>query len=207
MSTAHVHIVCSGTMPGGEIFAFGWDYAGAAGNQTTLDGIVSDVATALSGGTIGGTIRSLISSGGYITAVTGYSYADASSPAVLASSTVVNLAGSGTGKLPYQCALVATLRTAVPSRRTRGRMYLPATGVTMGAGNVMTSPTVDSVATAVRDLISAPGEGVIPNVVSKAGSIMTPVTTITVDNKVDTQRRRAQSVAATVTGSAPYPAP
>lgn len=201
---AHVHMVLSGTLKTGEIFAVGWDTLGEAGNQATLDQAVGTVIAFMT--TVSAdraVLLNLLNPTDKYTKVTGYSYAAGAPTASLVSSLPLNVAGTGGGNNPNQLAIVATLRTAIPSRRTRGRMFMPATGIAVGAGALMTAPTPAELAHAVASLINTQGQDIAPVVISRAGGLGTPITAVSVDNKVDTQRRRANKVVATVVATSP----
>nr|CRY96197.1 hypothetical protein [uncultured prokaryote] len=200
---AHVHMVVSGTMAGGEVFAFGFDTAGAAGNQATLDDAVASTAAVLTtSGASQTTFKGLLTGPNSYTAVTGYSYSAGSSSASLVSKTAISVAGAATVANPYQVCVVASLITAVPSRRTRGRMYLPGQGITVSpTSGFFSGPTPQAIATAVGELITAQGVDISPVVISTVGDLATPVVSVRVDNKADTQRRRANKLLPTVFGT------
>nr|CRY96188.1 hypothetical protein [uncultured prokaryote] len=203
---AHVHIVISGTSPAGEVWATGFDTAGEAGNQATLDAAVNAVADGILATGAAHTMFTLVMNAGQsITQVTGYSYAADSSAANLLSSATCILGGSGDAHNPLQTCVVATLRTAVPSRRARGRMYLPCTGMTLGADAFLSSAQTDIIVAGVQQLLGLQGDDVIPVVLSSVGNSSNPITSITADNRTDVQRRRANKQLATHTSTAPYP--
>lgn len=101
--------------------------------------------------------------------------------------------------LPPNVALVCTLRTALSSRRTRGRLYTPAPPENqVDAAGAVTTAHRDLVRTAWQSWItgaenSAPALTVFTHVIwSSCLSSVEPVTAYTVGNRVDTQRRRLQ---------------
>lgn len=111
--------------------------------------------------------------------------------------------GSAAGNHPPQTAVVASLRSALPGPKGRGRMYLP-----LLSGTVNTStgafPSADatSIATATKNYLAAVsaltswGGGTwFPVVASRTGTPSThAVTAVKVGNVFDTQRRRRNKV-------------
>lgn len=95
---------------------------------------------------------------------------------------------------PNQVALCMTLRTALAGRRHRGRMYLPATGVDIDTQDGQVSQAnlntvLTSWVTAFSDINDSDAGRIV--VVSTQGSAATPVSSLTIDSKLDIQRRRA----------------
>lgn len=110
-------------------------------------------------------------------------------------------AGTQTGDcLPNNCALVITKRTANRGRSFRGRIYSPAIPEPQTANNTPTTTFVNQLVTAWSTFISVTitGPEVVPlGVISKfanntprAEGIFTPVTNLTSDGVLDSQRRR-----------------
>lgn len=180
----------------------------------TLDGLgitdpvvlqdwATDIMTAWNVGTgWQGDLRSMLGSTSSITGIRIYNYQSTTDPAnALGQSTSAAVAGSGTVILPFQSSLVYTLRTQVPGRRTRGRMYWPFLTATMLAtGQISTSVvTLAARASSFADMLNAlcaagPSGTHIPVIVSKAGGTVTPVTSVRVGNIMDTQRRRRDAL-------------
>lgn len=137
-----------------------------------------------------------------------YSYQDTSGKATNIADAGINMVGSSsaTSLLPNQCALVASLKTAVAGRRHQGRVYLPINKFALGSQGQLDTPTALSVAAWMADLIHrlnthiTPAKiGILSRVSLGAGAptdAIQPVTTVTVDTKIDIQRRRAKSAAA-----------
>jgi hypothetical protein len=201
---AHVKTVISGTYPNGEIFAFGYSTLGEAGNQATLNTTAAAVAAVFTTtGTTQTLFKGLINNQSAYTKVTCYSYAAGASNASLTAQVTMNVVGAGAGSLPLQMCLVATLRTAVPSRRARGRMYLPANGISnIDNKGYLSTPTPQAIADAVAVLIVAQGSAIKAVVISVVGNSAEQITKVTVDNKFDVQRRRANKQLATTVGTA-----
>lgn len=128
-----------------------------------------------------------------------------------ASDTVASV-GNGTANNTPLLALVSTLRTALPGRSGRGRMYWPLTGLATGgtAGQVLTADA-GTVATSVAgaftqinalDASAVWYKGIKVVVASGTKSINNQVTTVDVDTLVDVQHRREDSFTAAGTGTA-----
>jgi hypothetical protein len=121
--------------------------------------------------------------------------------------------GTASGHLPVFIARVVTLQTNRSGRSYRGRMYLPWTGVTFAAGQVLwgsESAIVAGVATFLNnvagkvngDLLGTTAGPVIYSVTAGAHE---PVVAVRMDNKPDTQRGRERSIAATIFDSHTVP--
>lgn len=109
------------------------------------------------------------------------------------------VAGGGTPLHPPQVAVVASLRTGLPGRNRRGRMYLPCLGVAIGGGGLIPTATAGGIAEAAAELLTGintvvAGEfGAESRVVVASNTgigLLTPVTSVQVGNVFDTQRRR-----------------
>lgn len=106
--------------------------------------------------------------------------------------------GTGTLRMPTEVALVASLRTDLPGRRRRGRVYLPALAVSVDAAGRVAGDT-GQMATEVAALLAQVGQtirtntgavNVFPVVASTVGGFLTEVTSVAVGNVFDVQRRR-----------------
>lgn len=106
----------------------------------------------------------------------------------------LSVTGAGSAVLPYQCCVVMTLRTGLPGRSYRGRMYWPATGTaisnTTGLLNTgLVNNCVDALATFFGALTG--GTAVV---VSQTNTTMQEVTSVDADYVPDTQRRRVNKL-------------
>lgn len=129
----------------------------------------------------------------------------------------MNDGGGGPLRLPPEVACVVSLRTAVSSRSTRGRSYLPLQGMELDTVNGnFTVAAVSDVRTAVQNfLISVKGAdfleaggsleyNLIPCVVSTTHTATQDITGLRVDTKPDVQRKREHKIPyITVTGNIP----
>ena len=107
---------------------------------------------------------------------------------------------------PAQISLVATLQTAVPrGRASKGRMFLPGVGFSVGADGKITVAQATTLAGQVKQFLDAvnahadvPGEVVVNSAevtgVPFKAALMTPVTAVKVGTVYDTQRRRRNNL-------------
>lgn len=104
-----------------------------------------------------------------------------------------NVAGlDANDPLPAGTALVVTVRTALRGRAHRGRVYTGPYCEDANTAGAPTAPTVAAVQTQWNWLIATglPGSGLSFGVASYKNSTYEPATSITVDPRWDTQRRR-----------------
>lgn len=103
-------------------------------------------------------------------------------------------------RLPVQTCLVASLRSGLPGRRNRGRMYLPCTAAPLGTDHQIPSTTVNNVAIAVKALVDGingrPTPGPFGRVVVAGSAGIVPLTSVLVDSEPDIQRRHADKLVA-----------
>lgn len=118
--------------------------------------------------------------------------------------TVTPIAGPSNSPIPAECALVHTLQTTHTGRRYRGRIYVPFTSnvnmeVDGNVGDTETTHQCNATATwltALNALTASHSSfgGVV--VISQVGGIATPISSVKVDSKIDSQRRRERSLVA-----------
>lgn len=202
---ARNHLYIDGYLgaPGLESWSVGIAYAGPEGevetDATGLQEWATGVAAYLGSATLTG-LMSMLSTSAGITGVRTYFYpgpgpAAAAGEALLATPRV----GTGTISKPAQCAAVFTLLTGLAGRRYRGRFYWPWLG-TGYQGSTMQGILITGTATDAAAMLNAMGAeagGVVPllpQVYSRAGDFLTPVSQVRVDNIVDTQRRRRDNL-------------
>jgi hypothetical protein len=115
--------------------------------------------------------------------------------------------GAGAASNALQVCMVLSLLSDYAGRRFRGRMYLPATGQSVGSGHVWPSSVMTSIHTgtaAFFTAVNARSTTQKVSIVSQVGAGNTAlVRTVRVDNKPDIQRRRANKLASTIVNSAP----
>jgi hypothetical protein len=190
-----------GTGPGAEVFNVGFWINGAvvttAGEANTLAGLVRDAWQT----NAASNWKGLILPDSVYREIRWYAYPTGGPNAsVIGSAAIVSGTGTGTGFAPLQQCAVVSLRTGFAGRRTRGRMYVPASGAAANTGHLYASSVATNLAnstaaffTAVNAMANAGPVSVLSQV--GAGSI-NPVTEVRVDDKPDIQRRRANKFAA-----------
>jgi hypothetical protein len=111
--------------------------------------------------------------------------------------------GSGSRTLPGFCALVASLRTGNPMRHGRGRMYLPATGITLTGDGETDGTTCTAYSTNMANMFTSVNAVPAPwitfglvVVASHVTGFVYPVTNVVVDSKIDVQHRRTDKLGA-----------
>jgi hypothetical protein len=197
-----VKVVVNGYLRGGEVWSSGFAISGEAGNLATLQDIADAAADYLGTGTGGsGALLDCMDPNSGYTDVTCYSYAPAATSSDKQATSILSAAGTGDGSCSNQTALVATLRTADASRRGRGRMYWPGTGLQLGNTGNVTGPSLQSFADGIAGLLQAAGDDGAPIVISRVGLTANDITTVSVDSRPDVQRGRAdkQTVTSRVT--------
>jgi hypothetical protein len=133
---------------------------------------------------------------------------------VLVQTGLANIApvvGTGTTAHSASTALVCTLRTGQAGRSFRGRIYLPATACPVSGSNMQTSVTLSVLIVNLKTFfdhmnvndINFPGTPTLRvGVLSQVLSTIAPVTTLSVDSKLDVIRRRQDKIGAAATASA-----
>lgn len=206
-----VRFVFSGSLSGGEIWSSGfWMHdLETAFNQDTAQALallIDGLASASSdSGAMTNTMGQQFSITGTWQSTSAYLYNGGSTQAAYVGryESPTTRAGSQQQKMPNQVCSVVTLRSGLPGRRYRGRMYLPAQGLTLDQAGELPHAQVDELALTWSRLfteINQSGDGVV-SIVSGTGSVATPVSQVTVDNRPDIQRRRANSQAITYRAS------
>jgi hypothetical protein len=190
-------IVVSGSLPGGESFAFGFWLNGAVSSQVDAQDDVTRIATHMNTH-IFSPVRLMLAADSSLEAVNLYAYTTTDPAATFTGEEPLGLAGTSTGaSLPLQVATVISLRTAVAGRQNRGRLYLPVNAYDLTAHQFVDAQ-VDALALAFADLFGAiNGDANITGDVCVVSSVgaghSTPVSSVIVDSRLDVQRRRAAS--------------
>jgi hypothetical protein len=112
--------------------------------------------------------------------------------------------GSSPGLLPFQCSVVVTWRTNDVSRGpgSKGRIYQPTPSGFSVSGNTGLFPVENAleIATSASDLLNTLDVGLIggtvvrPTIMSTIDAAHHQIDTVTVDNRLDVQRRRANAL-------------
>lgn len=116
------------------------------------------------------------------------------------------------GPSPFQTSAVVSLRTNTPGPSGRGRLFWPATGVTLSATTYRIDPTqlnafmlgVKTYLSAVQSAIDVTLDGVSLCVWSRAQSALRPVVSLQVGDVADTQRRRRDTLTENISATS-YP--
>jgi hypothetical protein len=122
-----------------------------------------------------------------------------------------HVAGNGgSSTLPYQACIVVTTRSHEVSAgpASRGRFYQPLPAVTVGTDGLFAAAVAADIADSARILMDnledSAGLGLAtirPHIVSGAYNTSHQIDYVTVDNRVDTQRRRANQLRGAVSVS------
>nr|CRY97256.1 hypothetical protein [uncultured prokaryote] len=117
----------------------------------------------------------------------------------LSTGSPVNGSTATTSPPPPQVCAVATLRTGIPGRSFRGRLYWPATAFGVQANGIMAtastklSPAVQGIAQYCAVEAADLGSNLAWYVWSPTKKVGTPVTVVSVGARCDTQRRRNEA--------------
>jgi hypothetical protein len=168
-------------------------------SQEEFQAQVDDLADVLTGGTGFVTqMRPFWSDATHLTFFDGLYYSNEQTASFIGKHAYESpVVGTGTTPLPLQTCAVLSLETAVPTRRGKGRMYLPANAAAMQSGHRFSDTPVQNLVNAAADFFSILDTGTpgwTPGVMSSAGSAFRPLTAVHMDNKPDIQRRRANDM-------------
>jgi hypothetical protein len=197
----YARVVISGTSQGGEIWSVGLNYTGATGffTQASLQTWANGISSYIQG--LGANnLLTLLSSSGAVTLVRTEKRSNTDA-LLLAAEAAVSPAkvGLGTPTKTFQNALCISLRTGVPGRSHKGRVYWPAWNFTTAATLRFATATLTGALTdfkALNTAIVAAGETADPAVDlflvvrSKVLDAETIVLTIAAGDVPDAQRRR-----------------
>lgn len=134
--------------------------------------------------------------------VSAYFYPDPAAAAEFIAHVSVNKPGTGTVNGMLQQSAVVDLDTGRNGRSYQGRVYLPHTGVAPADTHQLSQGQTDNIVNAViviiGDLVQAfdghyDSSSIVPVVYSPTKAIVTPVTSLSADSRLDVQRRRAKS--------------
>jgi len=196
----NIRTIIYGHLEGGNTWSVGLTAnPSGAGTQADLQEYADNVADIVAdwGEVVTGGLRALLGGSDGIDGVTCY-WAQMNDESTLAAAGVfAPVAGSSTSQMPSQIAVVVSTHTGFLGRKNNGRMYLPCTSPTINTGQLSSAQTT-AIANAAADALSAIF-GVTysgfpaPLVVGQNGN---PLTTLSVDSVLDTQRRRRNQTAA-----------
>lgn len=187
-------VVIKGTGPNSEIWQTG--FATAAVTPPTTQAQLQTDCTAIAGfvTTWWTAIKGLIYSSYSLTEVDMYQYVAPSRVATLQAQSVLTAApgtNAATGS-PIDTACVVSIRSAVPGRSHRGRMYVPCHSGVAPASGMFTGTPNTTIGTATKAMFTSVAgySSYVPVVVSRTHNTWDAVASLITDNKPDVQRRR-----------------
>lgn len=189
--------VVGGGLNGGEIWATDWHFETpaipplGARDAVVVAGVFLDsLWIGAAGGSPG--IGSIMAASTTLTGCTIYVLDPTTGRALDRAFVARNLPGTGAGgATPNQCAVVATLKTATPGPRGRGRVYLPPPllGAVTLTGRLIATHRDQMANTVGKTLLLMQTSGYNPVLFTKSQPNR-PITTGSVGDVIDTQRRR-----------------
>lgn len=203
---AHNAVRINGTMPGGEVWSvnprFWSPTSGSVVDYAELQEWADDIAAVIAGWPSTNALLVAMSSALTVTSVRVEALSSVGTLIQAAESILATpKAGQGSPTKPYQTAVVTSLLTGRPGRSYRGRLYWPAQGAAMSTSDLRISGTAcqaiaDAMGAFLTDVaeLTPGGVGVRPVVVSQTVDVATPVTSVSVGNIFDVQRRRRDSL-------------
>lgn len=201
-----VRVSLTGTLPSGEIWSVNpvWQIGGVSTAEDVSNEMALTMATAIIGLTIPANLLIIMSSQ---TKHTGARVEvrrwDGTLAAQAETSRATPVAGSGATGHPYQTSVVSSLRTLTPGASGRGRLYWPGTAVSIDNSTLRIAPaTVTSFLAAVKAYLASITAALnvtlvndaVLSVWSRTNASTAPVTSLTVGDVADVQRRRRDSL-------------
>lgn len=187
--------VISGSLPNGEIWATGFWCDEAPSDQAATQTQANDFATDLNARWgITGAPNNHWAAGTTADKITVYSYLDTTGRATHVAEAALTATSSNTQSCPNQVSICTTLLTGVAGRRNRGRMFWPANAPAALTNGELSSAWVDNLATWLAGTITSlngdlGGQHVV--VLSQVAGTSHSVNAVSVDSRLDIQRRRA----------------
>lgn len=212
---SYIRVMFRGTLPGGESWsvnpAFNESLNHSTWDQTLGDNAVGVIAT-IPLGTALNSIKGPAAPGQMVR----IERRSDSHELIGASEAPWATTGGQTADKPFQTSVVISLRTAVPSAHTRGRLYFPAISANISATTLRletpsTQQVADGAVTWLTQIQEDLTEFLTPNpdltfhrlcVVSQTTNLRTDVTRIQVGNVLDVQRRRRDKLVETYASAA-----
>jgi hypothetical protein len=170
-------------------------------DQTNLDAACAAIANA----TVPASIRTIMSSSAQRTGARLEVRNDADDSLIGISTQGSTTASAGTGalNLPYQSALVFSLRTNTPGASGRGRVYWPCLSATLNSSGKITAPTTTALLADFKTYMTSIRTALATNfatigfdlaVRSKTTHSTPHVVRIQLGDTIDTQRRRRDAI-------------
>lgn len=134
----YMKVTIRGTLPGSEVWSCSLAFVSDGLTNTPIgQTAMNELATALAALDCGNDLKSTMSSGAAIVSVRVEQRTSGGQLlAVGEGARSTPLTGTGNATKPAQCAVVISLRTPVPGRSGRGRIYWPALGAFMTAATL-----------------------------------------------------------------------
>lgn len=202
-------VVITGTSVGSEIWQTGFYIADTAppATQADLQSLLNSIGTALD--TWWTAVKAHCYTSFAYTGASMYQYvAPSTSAQFQARRDVTPVAGTlASAGSPIDSCCVVSLRSSVPGRRGRNRMYVPFMDGVPTPGACWSATQTGLIGTATKALMTAVSgsSAAVPIVVSRTGNVYNPLASLVTDNKPDVQRRRENKVLPTGTQVLAYP--
>lgn len=207
----HVRISLKGTLPGGEVWSINPTfYVAGSGFVDDAMAAAQSIASAVNGVAVPDPVKQIW---GQPVALTGVRVEMRNASfrllAVAEKDRVSPAAGLGNQFKPHQCALVVSLRTDHPGASGRGRMYLPALGLTLETNLRVSATNSQIYVDAMKDWMKALTTAITNSLTTSAGGTSQPVRLVVHSKRVgtsydvvrleigdvlDTQRRRRDKI-------------
>lgn len=201
-----IHIVHGGRVVGSQRWSVGHWLSTATASPSQLSTLAEACFAAFKSnvwvGSAAGKLQSVNTSQMTLDSCRAYLYPDVGDTATAVGiSSGVALSGTASSFFgAAQVALVATLENGLAGRRNKGRMYLPQTAQVTQADLTLTPATTQAFANSVAGYLSAVRVltvgGAPVNVVVSRLTALDPITSVSVDGVLDTQRSRRNKITA-----------
>lgn len=212
MSTAlgtYQKVVIKGTGPGSEIWQTGFWTTCTTNpvDQPALQSLCNTIAPFVTTWWAG--VKTKVTPLYSFTEVDMYQYVSPSTTAQFQAQTIITAVPGtlATNGSPIDTALVVSIRSPLPGRSGRNRMYIPMHEAISISTGLVSNTTTDQYGTATKALFTAVAGGSVaaPIVVSRAHSFWNVPSNIDTDNKPDVQRRRENRLLPTHTQVLAFP--
>lgn len=189
-----IKVVFSGKLPGSEHWSTSFWVAGQEVHDVTeLTNLLTDVDhDAQAGGSFYRELQTICGAQVTIDQVDAYQYEGGTKAAVQATMAATWTTSTASITLPNQVCAVASLRTGLPGRARRGRMYLPVLGTVSSASGQCQDGNLGLLSQGLATFFgtfNTHAWGKV-SVMSASTSDMYQVSEVQIDSVLDTQRRR-----------------
>lgn len=189
-----IKVVFSGKLPGSEHWSTSFWVAGQVAHDVVeLTNLAHDVdQMAQAGGAFYPELKNICGTQVTVDQIDVYQYEGGTKAAVQATQAASWTASTASITLPNQVCAVASLRTGLPGRARRGRMYLPVLGTVSSASGQCTDGNLNLLSQGLATFFGSFNTlawGKV-SVMSASTSDLYQVTEVQIDSVLDTQRRR-----------------